>query len=107
MPKDSSTGKLLLAGVKREQKERLAARTALAIERCQSSSEVLSKDIGEAKNKESSVSKSEGPWTRHDFERGNLLVFARGDNEAITIRKDPEGPGWIIDFGGSVEYRPE
>jgi hypothetical protein len=105
MPKDSKTGKLLLKAVKREQLERQAARTALALVRYQSSS------VGVSLDKEdpapAPLPEVEILWERHDFQSGNLLVFARGDREAITIRKSPEGRGWHIDFGGSVNNRPE
>ena len=105
MPKDSKAGKLLLKAVKKEQTERQAARTALAIERCQSSSGVIS--LVEETPQQVPAPKVEDLWVRHDFESGNLLVFARGEAEAITIRKSPEGRGWVIDFGHSAVYRPE
>ena len=105
MPKDSEAGKLLLKAVKKEQLERQAARTALALARCQNSSE------GASSVEETSVPtplpEVEILWERHVFESGNLLVFARGDKEAITIRKSPEGCGWFIDFGEALYDRPE
>ena len=105
MPKDSKKGKLLLLAVKKEQSLRQAARTALALERCQSSSEVIS--LVEETPEPAPAPKTEGLWVRHDFESGNLIIFARGEAEAITIRKSPEGRGWAIDFGQPVVNRPE
>jgi hypothetical protein len=105
MPKDSDSGKLLLLAIKKEQTERQANRTALALERCQSSSEVVS--LVEDSPEPAPAPKVEGLWERHDFQSGNLLVFSRGDAEAITIRKSPEGRGWVIDFGQPVVDRPE
>ena len=104
MPKDSKTGKLLLKAVKREQADRLAARTAAAIDQCQSSSVDVSDNLGEGQDTEAPVSSGGQLWTRHDIDAGKLLVFARGD-EIITIRKSPEGPGWYIDYDGPVENR--
>jgi hypothetical protein len=105
IPKDSNTGKLLLEAVKKEQTERQAARTALALVRCGASSEVISLD------QETSVPdplpEEEVLWKRHEFNSGNLVIFARGESEAITIRKSPEGPGWFIDFGGPHYIRPK
>ena len=105
MPKDSKKGKLLLVAVKKEQSSRQAARTALALERCQSSSEVVS--LVEETPEPAPAPKIEGLWVRHDFESENLIIFARGEAEAITIRKSPEGRGWAIDFGQPVVNRPE
>ena len=105
MPKDSKTGELLLEAVKKEQSDRQATRTALALERCQSSSEVVSLDNDTLAP--APLPEVEVLWERHDFESGNLLVFARGEREAITIRKSPVGRGWYIDFGGAIFKRPE
>ena len=105
MPKDSEQGKLLLEAVKREQTVRQATRTALALTRCQSSSS------GESLDTETPASaplpEVEVLWERTDFQSGNLIVFSRGEREAITIRKSPEGRGWYIDFGGPQYNRPE
>jgi hypothetical protein len=105
MPKNSKTGEFKLQAVKREQAERQAARTALALARCQSSS------VSASSKQEASVPAPlpEEPilWERHVFDSGNLIVFARGDSEAITIRKAPEGSGWFIDFGGPLYNRPK
>ena len=106
MPRDLKTGgELLLEAVKREQTERQAARTALALVRCESSSIdlSLSQDIPES----APAPEREVLWVRHVFESGNLLVFARGEKESITIRKSPDRRGWYIDFGGAVVSQPE
>ena len=105
MPKDSKTGKLLLEAVKKEQFERQAARTALALIRCRSSSVVDTTDK-ESLDSESGAEVG-GLWERHVFESGKLLVFARGDKEAITIRQSHKGDGWSIDFGGLVVKRSD
>ena len=104
MPKDSETGKLLLKAVKKEQKERQAARTALALLRCESSS--ASATPRRATSVPVLLPEADILWEMTDFQSGNLIVFARGDKEAITIRKSPDGRGWYIDFGGSVNNRP-
>ena len=105
MPKDPKTGELLLEAVKKEQTERLTARTALLLGRFESSSIdlPLSQDIPESVP----APEREVLWVRHVFDSGNLLVFARGEKEAITIRKAPDGRGWYIDFGGAVVTQPE
>jgi hypothetical protein len=105
MPKDSKTGKLLLKAVKREQTERQAARTALALVRCESSS--VDPSLSQGIPEPVPAPEEEVLWVRHVFDSGNLLVFARGEKEAITIRKSPEGPGWYIDFGGAVISQPK
>ena len=105
MPKVSETGKLLLTAVKREQLERQAARTALALVRCGSSSVIATP--AKATSSPDPLPEADILWERNDFQSGNLIVFARGEKEAITIRKSPEGRGWYIDFGGSVNYRPK
>ena len=105
MPNDTKSGNLLLEAVKREQSDRQAARTALALARYQSSSVGVSSV--EETPAPAPLPKVEVLWERHDFESGNLLVFARGEREAITIRKSSEGRGWFIDFGGALYDRPE
>jgi hypothetical protein len=105
MPKDLKKGELLLKAVKREQAERQATRTAIAVARCQSSSNDFSLD--QELPVQVPAPEEELLWVRHDFESGNLLVFARGEEEAITIRKSPGGRGWVIDFGGAVISQPE
>ena len=104
MPKKSKTGKLLLEAVKREQVELQAARTAQAIVRCEGSS--VESSAAQETTGPLPVLENEVLWVRHEFESGNLLVFSRGDTEAITIRKSPEGRGWYIDFGGRVDNGP-
>ena len=105
MPKDPKKGELLLKKVKREQAERQATRTAIAVAGYQSSSNDISYD--QEVPKQVPAPEEESLWVRHDFESGNLLVFARGEEEAITIRKSPGGRGWVINFGGAVIGQPE
>ena len=108
MPQDPTTGKFALESVKREQLAAQAARTARAVARYTGTS-----DTGNVAQESSSVpSVSErppspqipphlqnGPWARDIYAGGELVVFSRGRYEAITIRKNPEGSGWYIDFG--------
>ena len=105
MPKEHKTGKLLLEAVKKEQAELQAARTAQAIERYQGSS--VESSAAQETPRPLPVLENEVLWVRHVFDSGNLLVYSRGDSEAITIRKAPEGRGWFIDFGGALYDRPE
>ena len=104
MPKEHKTGKLLLEAVKKEQAELQAARTVQAIERYEGSS--VESSAAQETPGPLPVLENEVLWVRHEFESGNLLVFSRGDTEAITIRKSPEGRGWYIDFGGRVDNGP-
>jgi hypothetical protein len=105
MPKDPQTGKLLLEAVKKEQTARQAARTALALERCVSPPEVINLD--QESSSSETLPEEETLWQRHTFNSGNLIIYARGEREAITIRKAPEGPDWFIDFGGPHYKRPK
>jgi hypothetical protein len=102
MPKDPKKGKLLLEAVKKEQTARQAARTALLVEQCVSPPETLPEG-----SSTETLPGEETLWQRHTFNSGNLIIFARGEREAITIRKAPEGPDWFIDFGGPHYNRPK
>jgi hypothetical protein len=105
MPKDSKTGKLLLTAVKKDQTDRQAARTALALARIQSSSESVSSE----QETSAPAPLPEVPilWERIFNDTDNLIIFARGDSEAITLRKAPDQTGWFIDFGGSRYNKPQ
>jgi hypothetical protein len=105
MPKDSKKGELLLEAVKKEQTARLAARTALLVEQCVSPPEVVNLD--QESSSTETLPGEETLWQRHTFNSGNLIIYARGEREAITIRKAPEGPNWFIDFGGPHYKRPK
>jgi hypothetical protein len=100
MPKSNpvpSKGERILKAVKETQARGLAARTAKAVKQLQGSSSVESKNVDNAQEvPQSFSSSSEELWKRQDFGSGNLLVFSRGDGEVLTIRKSPEGDGWII-----------
>ena len=75
MPKDPKTGELLLKAVKKEQTERQAARTALALVRLESSSIdlSLSQDIPEPVP----APEKEVLWVRHVFESEICCVRKR------------------------------
>jgi hypothetical protein len=105
MPKDLKTGKSLLTAVKKDQTDRQAERTALALARIQSSSESVSS--GQETSAPAPLPEVPILWERIFNDTNNLIIFARGDSEAITIRKAPDQSGWYIDFGGSLDNMPQ
>jgi hypothetical protein len=121
MPKPTQpkkTGEILLDIVKATETEELAARTALAIERYQSSSSSVPEQLEpEQIELVESADLADQPtlpslrggaiWARHDFGSSDLLVFSHGDGEILTIRKSPTGEGWIIIYDEPVGYCPE
>ena len=115
MPRDSSTGKFALESVRREQLAAQAARTARAVARYTGAPDAVNL-AQETSSAPPVVSEpppppqipphlENGPWDRDIFAGGDLVVFSRGryelNSEAITIRKNPEGFGWYIDFGAN------
>ena len=96
-----STGKRLLKAVKERETRELAARTAVAIERLQSSSSIKSESVEPARP--SSASSSEELWERHDFGSGNLLVFSQGE-KVLIIKKSPNSDKWIIDYEPAEDW---
>ena len=122
-------GQRVLKAVKDTAARELAARTELAINRLQSSSSVEVESIEPAtaqvsiepataqvsiepvtaqrvETAQRFTAPSSGElWQRQDFASGNLLLFSRGDGEALTIRRSPTGNGWVIDYE-PTEERP-
>ena len=85
-------------------------RTALAVAKYEAWSsesskleEIDSHILGE---ESSSAPSGENNWTRHDFLESELQVYTRGDGEVLSIRKAPEGEGWLIVYGQPSEDRP-
>jgi hypothetical protein len=124
MPRDTKSGKFVLESVKRAQVAAQAERTARAVAwyteapdavdltRESSSSATVSDCVSERPvslpidpsrvpsplDRSIDPNNENGPWDRHIFGGGRLVVFSRGSDEAITIRKNPDGFGWFIDF---------
>ena len=120
MPKSSrysKIGKLLLDTARKDESEVIAARTAIALARYQSSSFTDRDHEGSDQRGHKELTGQQGqvkatlgggaPWACHDFDSSNLLVFARGEGEVITIRKSSIGEGWFIDYDGSVKGQPQ
>jgi hypothetical protein len=114
MPKSTSAsnkGEQRLKEVKESQTEELAARTAVAIERYQSSSaneNAEDLDFYPEDPKEESSSLSGGAlWARHDFGTSDILVFTRDNGEILSIRKSPTGDGWLIIYDEPEEDLPQ
>jgi hypothetical protein len=49
---------------------------------------------------------NDGPWDRHIFSGGRLVIFSRGRDESITLRKNPDGHGWFINLEEQEPIRP-
>ena len=106
MPRDTKSGKFVLESVRREQVAAQAARTARAVARCTGPPDVANTTQGSSSgppvlspySEPISPHLEDGPWDRHIFGGGTLVVFSRGREAAITIRKNPDGYGWFIDL---------
>jgi len=131
MPKSGSAPKKVkrsLSEVKQSETEGLAARTAAAIERYQSSTvndnsgnldfyeEEPREEPGQLDQESSSREEdldqgsssldSQALWARLNIDSSDLLVFTRGEWEVITIRLSPTGEGWIINYSEPEESGP-
>jgi hypothetical protein len=125
MPRDTKSGKFVLEAVRREQVAAQAERTARAIARCSS----LIPDVEDLTQGSSSAPPippappappvqtssypdpisphlEDGPWDRHIFGGGAFVVFSRGREAAISIRKNPDGFGWFIDLSQASDTTP-
>jgi hypothetical protein len=105
------TGKILLKAVKEGEAKALAVRTALAVERYQSSStsepEILSgEQVSGQGALQASIPSGGDLWTRHELPTSNLLVFSRREGEILTIRRSSTSDGWIINYDEPVEDWP-
>jgi hypothetical protein len=112
MPISTSSGKRLLKATKEAEARALAVRTAEAVDRylsSTSSTNEIDRDIYYSDQEEAQVSfpGGSGHWTRHNFATSTTVAFSRSNGELLTIRKAPEGDGWIILYDEPEDNYPE